>query len=842
MLLALTQSIRAQIDTTHVMADSLVADTTALSPDSIVNEATVVTMPMSSGALEEEVKYTAQDSIVYDIVNKMVYLYGVAVIDYQELHLEAEEIVIDWTKNELKAYSKMDSLRRKVKEQLKMSDKGREGEADSIAYNFKSKKGKIYNFRTQEGNGYVHVDAAKKNADNVMYASNAKYTTCDRKEPHFWLQLNKAKIIPSDKVVTSYAYVVIEDIPLYPVAVPFGFFPTNTTEATSGILFPKYGFSQGRGYFLTDGGYYFALSDKMDLSLTGDIFSYGSWGLSGQTNYKKRYKHSGSAQVDFNTNFYDNGEGEFEPQKEFKIGWTHRQDPKSIPSMTFSSNVNAGTSNFNRNNSFNNNEILDSRLRSSVNFSKNFQGTPFRATVALNHDQNLQDRKINLSLPTTNLSMDRINPFDKVRSKKLLFLRNLGFSHTLNFENRLSTYDSMLFKPDEYDLEWDRGISHRLPINTTFKVLKWISVNPSFNYRGYYNFYDEEKFLNDSLEIETFRNQTNSYAFDYNFSTTLNTTLYGMFRFKRSKNLVALRHAVVPSINLNYTPDFTTERWGYFDEVPTSLEPDENGDINTQRYNRYSGNPLGAPQAGKTGSIGFGLNNTWELKLRDKKDTVNLDATKKVKVIESLSINGNYNFFADSLNLSDITIRGRTILFKTVNINSGLVLDPYALDENGRNYNEYLWDVEGKLADIQSFNFNASMSVKRALIQALFKKGGKPQKQSGIESPKSAYYTKYSFPFDVRITYDYTSRRNLDEYDAIQTIGFTGSFEPTDKWRTQYTINYDLVNNDVGYTNIKFVRDLHCWEFSFDWTPTGARKGFFFSLRARATEFAESQT
>lgn len=791
---------------------------------------------MAKGALEEEVQYKAEDSIVYDIVNKKVYLYGLAVIDYQDLHLEAEEIIIDWTKNELKAYSEMDSLRRKIKKQLTMTDKGRSGEADSIAYNFKSKKGKIYNFRTQEGNGYVIVEAAKKDANNTLYCSNAKYSTCDNKDPHFWLQLNKAKIIPSDKVVTSYAYVVIEDIPLYPVAIPFGFFPTNTQEASSGIIFPQYGFSPGRGYFLNDGGYYFALSDKMDLSLTGDIFSYGSWGVSGQSNYRKRYKYSGSGKIDFNNNYYDNGKGEFEPEKEFKIAWNHRQDPKSIPSMTFSSNVNAGTSNFNRNNSFNTNEILDSRLRSSVNFSKDFRGTPFRATVALNHDQNLQKQTLNLSLPTTTLSMDRINPFDGTRSKSK-FIRNLGFSHTLNFENRVNTYDTILFNPEYQDLvQWDRGISHRLPVNTTFKLFKWISVNPSFNYRGYYNFYEDEKFLNDTGVVETVRNSRNSYAYDYNFSTTFNTTLYGMFRFKRSKNLVALRHAMVPSINLNYTPDFTTERWDYFREVPTSLEPGDDGEIPTQRYNRFSSNPLGAPQAGKTGSVGFTLNNTWEMKLRDKKDTVNLDATKKVKVIESLSFNGNYNFFADSLNLSDITIRARTILFKTININSGLVLDPYAIDSLGRNYNEFLLNEDGRLAEVQSFNFNATMSIRQALIKSVFQKKLKAKPRRGAISPYSPYYAKYAFPFDLRIAYDYTTRRNIDEYDAIQTISFTGSFEPTNKWRTQYTINYDLANSEVGFTNIKFIRDLHCWEFSFDWTPTGARKGFFFSLRARATE------
>lgn len=817
--------------------DSLPADT-LLKTDSIGIERTVnKEMPFSSGALEEEVRYQARDSIVYDILNKKVYLYGLGVIDYQDLHLEAHKIVIDWSKNEMWAYSRMDSAGKKVKEQVKLAEKTRTGEADSLAYNFKSKKGKIYNFRTKEGNAYVIIDEAKKNERDIMYASNSKFTTCDAKHPHFWLELDRAKIIPEDKVVTSYAYPVVEGVPIYFAFLPFGFIPTNTSKATSGVLFPKYGFSPGRGYFLQDGGYYFALSNKMDLSLTADIFSYGSWGAAAKTNYKVRYKYSGSADVNFNKNFYDNGKGEFEPTNEFLVQWSHRQDPKSIPGMTFSSSVNVGTAGFNRNNSFDNDEILNSRLRSSINFSKNFKNSPFRLSVALNHDQNLQDRKINLTLPNTNLAMDRIQPFEKVRNKNLLILRNLGFTHNLSFQNRLSTYDSLLFDPDTV-LDWNRGLAHSIPINTSFKLAKWITVTPAFNYRGYYNFYRDVKGLNDAGKIESRRENGSFYAFDYNMSTTLNTTLYGTYRFNKSESLVALRHVVVPSVNFNYTPDFTTAKWGYYDSVITNSEPDTNGIYEYQFYNKYSLNPLGQTQRGKVGSIGFGVNNTIELKLKDRKDTIKVDATKKVKIIESMSLSGNYNFFSDSMQLSTISARARTTLFKMVSIQSSATLNPYAQNADGGYYDAYLWDVDRKIIGLQSFNINVGTSLRKTMIEKWKKELSvkKKDNKKGIVTPYTPFYTKYKFPFDLRVVYDFSVRKSGLEFNPKQTLNLTGSFEPTNKWNVRYTLNYDIANWQLSYTNLKFVRDLHCWEFSFDWTPTGNRKGFYFSIRARAAE------
>ncbi|MBI1185052.1 hypothetical protein GC194_12320 [bacterium] len=814
-------------------------DSLVQQPDSVVKKDSNAVMAISKSALEAQVTYHAEDSIVYDIINKKVYLYGLAVIDYDDLHLEAHKVVIDWNKNELWAYSKLDSAGKKVKEQVKLADKTRTGEADSIAYNFQSKKGKIYNFRTKEGNAYVIVDEAKKNEKDILYCSDTKFTTCDKKHPHFWLELDKAKIIPNDKVVTSYAYPVIEGVPIYFAFIPFAFIPTNTQKATSGILFPKYGFSQGRGYYLQDGGYYFALSNKLDLSVTADAYSFGSWGLSGSSNYKVRYKYSGSAAINYNKNFFDNGKGEFVPTNEFLVSWSHRQDPKSLPGITFSSSVNVGSAGYNKHNSFDNNQILQSRLRSSVNFGKNFKNTPFRLTVALSHDQNLQNHTINLTLPNTNLSMDRVQPFQNVRNKKLTFLRNLGITHNLRFQNQLSTYDSLLFNPDT-TLNWNRGISHSLPVSTSFKIFKWVNVNPSFNYRGYYSFYQDRKSLDDAGKVQTERVNGNFYSFDYNFSTSFNTTLYGTYRFKRSKSLVAMRHQMIPSVNLNYTPDFSTAKWGYFETINTSLTPDTNGIYKTLTYNKYGSNPLGSPQKGKVGSVGFSVKNTLEMKLKDKKDTVNADATKKVKILENLSLDGNYNFFADSLKLSKISYVAYTTLFKRVTIQSRGTFDPYAVGKNGRNYNKFLWETEHKLAQIQQINLNIGTSLKNNIIEAWRKqqrkKGGVPEKKKAIVTPYSKFYRAYQFPFDLRVVFDITSQRQADKYVTTNTLNLTGSFDPTDKWGLRYTFNYDFRNQKVGYTNVKFVRNLHCWEFSFDWTPLGQRKGFYFSLRAKASE------
>lgn len=832
------QQLQAQVDS--IVVDSvLVGDSTT--QDSIVSKKNG-TFLIAKGALEEEVRYEAADSIVYDIANKRVYLYGLAVVDYTDMHLEAHRIKIDWGKNEMWAYPKQDSLKRKVKEPVKLADKGREGTADSLAYNFKTKKGKIYNFRTKEGNAYVQIANAKKNENDVLYAGDAKFTTCDKHEPHFWLQLNKAKIIPQDKVITSYAYAVVEGVPFYFVAVPFAYIPTNTQKASSGLIFPQYGFSPGRGYFLNDMGYYFALSDRYDLSVTGDFFSYGSWGLSAQSRYKVRYKRSGNASVDFNRNFYDNGKGEFEGTNEFKVAWTHSQDPKSIPGMTFSSSVNIGTAGYNRNNSFDNDEILNSRMRSSVNFGKTFKGTPFRMSLALNHNQNLLNRTISFSLPTGNISMNRINPFENSR-KGGKFLQNLGFDHNIRFQNSLSTFDTMLFNPAYADqIQWDRGLSHSLPINTSLKLLKYISVNPSFNYKGYYSFYEQVRTLNDTGVVEVTRNPGSFYNFDYNFGTSINTQIYGTFNFKKSKNVVGMRHVITPTVSFNYTPDFTAPRWNYYDTVLTSLEPDKNGNDQIAVYHRFGQNPLGSTTAGQNGSISFGVNNNLELKMRDKKDTVDLKATRKVQLIRELSIGGSYNFFADSLNMSRISVRGRTVLWKSVNVNTSATFDPYEYNtETGQSINRFLWNSEDrKLAELQRFNLNVNTSLKKAIIEKWFQKDKdkKPGPKQGILTPQSKYYTKYKFPFDMRIQYDFDVTRSLEEYNTKQTVGLSGSFEPTNKWRVQYTYNYDLQEQQMSYSNFRFSRDLHCWEFSFDWTPSGARQGFYFSLRARSAELS----
>lgn len=822
-------------DTTQIeVRDSLLPDSNQLPPmprDSVVKKRD--TLIISNDALEEEVRTSAVDSMVFDIPNKMVYLYGEVKIDYKDLHLEANNVVIDWEKNEMRARAKLDS-NGKVIQDVVLEDKGRNGQADSLAYNFKSRRGKIYGFRTKEGSGYVHVANAKKNEDDVLYCKDAKYTTCNERYPHFWLQLKKAKIIPNDKVITSYAYFVVEGIEIYPLAVPFGFFPTNTQKASSGILFPNYGFSPGRGYFLQNGGYYFALSDKYDLSLTGDIYSYGSWGVGARSNYKVRYKYSGNAELRFNRNFFDNGQGEFEPTNDFKISWTHRQDPKSIPGMTFSANVNAGTSTFNRNNSTNVNEIFDSRLRSSINFSKSFGSSPFRMSVSLNHNQNIQTNSLQLSLPKTNVSMTRINPFSDVRNKNLKWLRNIGISHILDLENRVNTTDSLLFDPDTTVL-WDRGISHTLPINTSFNVFKWFSVNPSFRYRGYVSFYETEKYF-DTTENRLISDRHNalSYSFDYQFSTSIKTQVYGMFRFRRSKKIEAIRHMMTPSISFNYTPDFTHDRWGYYREVPGTRS--ENTE--PQLYNRFENNPLGSPTRGQIGSIGFNLGNIVEMKVNDFKDTTKKNATKKIKILESLSANSNYNFFADSMNLSDLNLRARTRLFNSIQLNSSARLSPYVETETGRRINQYRWEAGEGFLLLQNFNFNVGTSLKDNMIRKWLNGGKKADEVpgKGIITQPNSKYQPYKFPFDLRVTYDYTVRRTSGEYDPTQTLRLAGSFQPTNKWRVSYTLNYDVEGGQISGSNFSFVRDLHCWEFSFDWIPTGVRKSFFFSLRARASE------
>ena len=415
----------------------------------------IAELPISKSALKEEVSCSARDSIVYDIANRMVLLYGAVVVDYGELHIESEVVYFDWGNNLMKAHGLTDTAGNEIG-YPKITDKGREFRGDSMIYNVKSSKGKIYNLKMQEGNGYVHVNEAKKLENDIMYVKDAKYTTCDADDPHFWMHMNKAKIIPNDKVVTGPAYLVVEDVPFHAVRIPFGFFPTNVKEVSSGLLFPKYGFTPLKGYNLSEGGYYFAISDKFDLSLTGDIFSFGYWGVNVKPRYKVRYKYSGSAELNIDKN--PSGietNGEIQPIYDFRVTWNHRQDPKSIPGMTFSANVNAGTATYGRNSAFDTETRLNQNLLSSINFSKKL-GKNFNFSSSLNHNQNLATRSISFSLPTANLSMQRQTPFDNVRNKKLEIIKNLNFSHAVNFNNRITTFDTLLFDT-AYKNEWNTG-------------------------------------------------------------------------------------------------------------------------------------------------------------------------------------------------------------------------------------------------------------------------------------------------------------------------------------------------------------------------------------------------
>ena len=826
-------SSNAQIDTLGVQ------DSTAIINGLKLNEQD--TTPYKTGSykiskdgLEEEVQYKAKDSIVYAIAEQKIYLYGLAVIDYKDLHLEGDRVTIDWNKNLIHANGTRDSTGALVNTP-KIIDKGKEFAADSMLYNFKSRKGKIYNLKTQEGAGYVHAENVKKDANDVLYCENAKYTTCDADDPHFWLHLKKAKIIPKDKVITSYAYFVIEDIPIYPLGVPFGFFPTNTKTASSGLLFPQYGFSNGRGYYLTNGGYYFAISDKVDLAVTGDIYSFGSWGAAAKSRYKVRYKYSGQTEFKFNKNFFENDLGEFEPTNEFRINWSHTQDPKSIPNMSFSASVEAGSANFNRNNSFNNNEILDNRLRSSINFSKNFNKIPLRFSAALNHDQNRSDSSINLTLPNASLNLSRrITPFESIKPKSLIWLKNLGFNHNINFKNSISTKDKYLFSPDTNVL-WNLGLNHNLPLSTSFTFRKYISINPSFNYRGYLNFYDVNKAYNEKGAIEEDRQKDFSYEYDYSFNTNDSTRIHGMLNFNKSEKLVALRHVMTPSLTFTYTPDFTQSKYGYYKYAVNEKDTLSNGELRSSRYNRYEDNPTGSPIAGKVGSIGFNLLNAFELKANDRSDTTKENATKKIKILDALNANMSYNFFADSLNLSDLNLTARTVLFKNININSTARYNPYAVDSLGVKYNEFLWNKEQQLLSLQSFNLNVSTSLSQALLKKLKKKSKLPPSRSFAPGEGNGF-RKVQMPFDIRVGYDFTVNRIAGEFNPIQTVSLNGNWQFTNKWRVNYTLNYDLELKELGFANFKLTRDLHCWEFSFDWTPTGYRQGFYFTLRAKASE------
>ncbi len=605
-------------------------------------------LPFSPDALDADVAYSAVDSILYDIAGQMVYLYGEAKVSYQTFNLEAEYIEFNWANQTVSAWGMEDTSGQVIgKPAFVDGDQG--FTADTVRFNFKSGKGRIANMRAEEQGGFIGFEQSKRNQYEEIYGWKGYYTTCSDPDPHFHIQANKVKLVPDKLVVTGPANLRIADVPT-PLFLPFALFPLQKGRS-SGLLLPEYGESQGLGFYLRNGGWYFAISDYLDLALTGDIYSRGSWRVNAASSYRKRYRYSGRVNLNFantRTNFPE--EPNFSVARDFKITWNHNQDPKARPNSRFTANVTAGTSTFLTNAVQNNDDFLNNSFTSNITYSRSFPGKPYRLEASLQHNQVLAQRLVNLTLPKLAFTVNRIKPFERAsRIGQPKWYEQIAVSYSAEARNEISVADSLLFKPEVVDA-FRYGMRHTVPVNFAIPLFKHFTFSVSATYNE--NWYPEtirKTFVLDSVYnamdsaigfgfVRTDTVQGFSAARFFSTTASVSTQLFSMFQF-RGKRLKAIRHVMTPSINAQYTPDFSQPIWNYYGTHASDVQGTQ------QTYSKYQAGLFGGPGRGRVGSLGFSLNNTLQAKVRDQTDTV--DGHKKIQLLDQFSIAGSYNFAAD---------------------------------------------------------------------------------------------------------------------------------------------------------------------------------------------------
>jgi len=833
-------------DSSKIKPDTLVLkEGTKIAIDSIGKDTTKVTVVNKKvNRVDAPVDYSATDSMIFNVKEQKVYLYNGAQINYKEIELKSDYIIVDFGKNEAFASGVKDSLGKETgKPQFK--DGGDEFTAQTLRYNFKTKKGIITGVVTEQSGGFLHSDLTKRMANGDVCLKNGRYTTCNLEHPHFYITLTRAKVIPNDKIISGPAYLVIEDVPV-PLGIPFGFFP-NKKGNKSGIIIPEYGEEDTRGFYLKNGGYYFAISDYLDATLRGEAYTRGSWGANLLTDYKKRYKYTGN--INFSYVKLIVGEKDIPSTyintNTYWFKWNHAQDPKAHPNHTFSANVNLGSSSYNKYNTNSVNNRLQSEVQSSVSYNQRWPNSPFNLSANLRHSQNLLDSTVNLSAPELFFSMSRQYPFKpKKSSGKQRWYHKIGISYSTNITNTISTKEDKLFT-DQSLHEFKNGMKHSIPVSTSITILKYFNLNPSLSYteRWYLQTTEKEWIApHDSIKgyVKTDTIRGFKRAGDYMINIPFTTKLYGFYQSRNpNAKIIALRHVMTPTVSYSYRPDYSQPQFGYFKRVKIA----ETGQ--TSQYSIFNNGIFGYPSAGKYGSLNFNLGNNLEMKVKSKNDTIT--GTKKIIILESLNFGSSYNMALDSMRWSTINISGRTTLFKVLNISLTGILDPYAYDSTGRKLNKSQLDYTGKIGRISSANLSAGFN--------LTSDGLKPKKTEnkvpGAEAAATAaglptnyldYYVDFKIPWSVNLNYNLFYTQNLFnlskhkfDHTITKAVSIAGDLNLTKKWKFSFSTGYDMQNKKFTYTSLNIYRDLHCWEMRLSWIPFGMYKSYNFSINVKAS-------
>lgn len=820
-----------------------------------------ITVPLTDGLtdsiakpmLEAIITYSAQDSIIPDFENQKMYMYKNGVVNYQNIELKADYIMLDLVTKEVYAEGLPDSTGAIVGTPV-FKDGEEEFESKTLRYNFETQKGIIMEVKTSQGDGFVHSELTKKISTDAFVLKKGKYTTCDAEHPHFYLRMTRAKVISNKKIITGPAYMVLEDFPIYFPMIPFGYFPNSTTY-TSGILVPTYGEELGRGFFLREGGYYWAANDHFDLALRGDIYSKGSWATKLHTNYKVRYKYNGSFDFSYNLNKYSEEPlPDFKITKGFSVTWSHAQDSKANPNRTFSANVNLSTSSFDKENSYVNNSrsvenYLQTQKSSSISYSKKFENSPFNMSLNMRHSQNSRDTTISLSLPELTFNMSKINPFKvKNRIGSVKWYEKISFSYSGNIKNSISNVKEKEILKQSLVRDWQNGWQHSIPISLpSFNFFKFINMSPSFNYseRWYTNYIDKryDPTYNNPLSgqpehviADTIYGFRRNYNYSYSLSSS--TNIYGVYVMSNPNSRIkSLRHKITPSLSFSYTPDFGQKKFRFWDSYI-------DGQGNEQYYNRFERGVFGSSGRGESGAISLTINNNLEAKVLEVSDTITSKDEKakfkKVKIID-VGFSTSYNMIADSFKLSPFNLNARTTI-KGVSVNMGANMNPYMVNDKGIAYDEYVWNhLKGlnKLGRLTNANMSFGMNFESKKDKKEEEGNKNEPEEEKLVREDEVQYIDFNIPWSFRFDYSlfYNNSFQPDVNGKIkptinQSLNLGGRLSLTDKWQMDMNTNFDIQAMKFSFTTVNVTRTLHCWSMSFNFVPFGERKSYSFNLSA----------
>lgn len=813
--------------------------------DSTVQDSSKKKKPFLDGI----VNMKAKDYEKMDQKKKQLTLYNEASIKYTDFDIKAGKIVYDFEKKQVYAGRLKDSAGNYIQRPV-FTQGSNIIEPDSIVYNNVSGKALIWNSRTKQGEMFIKAEISKRENDSVVFLKNARLTTSKNiDDPEYYFLVRKVKFVPKKKVVAGLTNLVIADVPT-PIGLPFAYFPM-TEESVSGFIMPTPGQNNRQGYFLQNGGYYFALSDYYDLAILGDYYTNGSYGLRAESSYAKRYKFSGRLNFRFENNIQsEKGFPDYVKSKQYNIQWSHSQDAKAAPNSRFSASVNLGSSQYYRQ-SINMNNVgasLNNNLSSSVSYSKTFQTVPqVNMSLTATHSQNTNSQQIDMTLPTFQASVDRIFPFAPKDGVKKGFIKNINFQYSVRGENRIKTADSLFFKPQMFR-DAKSGFQHSIPINTNFKIFKYFSISMGAAYNEVWAFNTIQKYFS-TIDNKVITDEQKGFeAFrTYNFNAGIGTTIYGTFNFGEDKKIQAIRHVMRPNVSYGYTPSFEQ----YYDTYAI----DATG-LTTAEYTKFDGGLFGAPGKSYSNNVGFSLSNTFEAKVKDKESKT--DETKKVMLINNLNFSTSYNLAADSLAWSPMRISGGTQLFKQkMNVNFATTLDPYAIDNSGRRIEKFNIDNGGSLFRMTSANMTinyafSSTDTEKKTNKQNQQNGGtgddlfgtstdlsdsrqsmfnKDDEDSEKETSTEWYVTK--LPWDLRLAYSVTyNNSNRQNEISSNSLMASGNVELAPRWKVGFSSGYDFKQKGVTFTQLRFERDLESWRMSFNWVPFGTNTywGFFIGI------------